>query len=350
MLNVYSITQREEWDIIVKSFHLFDVYYLSGYVKAFELYGDGEPLLLYFSSETLRGINVVMKRDIACDKRFEGKIENGEYFDLTTPYGYGGWYFEGDQTGKDVDTFKEEYTAWCLENKAVSDFVRFHPVLENVSGINNEVYDTTFLGNTVAIYLDSEEKIWERFSSKNRGHIRVAIKEGVTVRTDTSREAFDVFRKIYETTMDHDDALSYYYFDNEFFESIRNDLEGNYTVFTAYLGDTAIASSIMLYAGKFVNYHLSGQLFDYRRYAGTNMILYETAKWGCKSGYDWFHLGGGLGAQEGSLYDFKKSFYKKGDDKLFHVGKRILNPELYEKLVSLRDNLPESNYFPRYRA
>ena len=350
MLNVYSMTQRDEWDSVVKSFHQFDIYYLSGYVKAFELHGDGQPLLLYYNSETLRGINVVMKRDIAHDKHFKGRIAEGEFFDLATPYGYGGWYFEGDQTGKDADTFKEEYAAWCMENKAVSEFVRFHPVLENASGINKEIYDMTLLGNTVAIELDSEEKIWERFSSKNRGHIRVAIKEGVTVRTETSKDAFDVFRKIYETTMDHDDASSYYYFDQEFFESIRNDLEGNYTLFTAYLGDTAIASSIMLYAGKLMNYHLSGQLFDYRRYAGTNMILYEAAKWGCEHGYDWLHLGGGLGAQEGPLYDFKKSFYKKGDDKLFHIGRKILNPELYEKLVSMRDELPDSSFFPRYRA
>ena len=350
MLNVYSIVQRDEWDSIVKSFQQFDIYYLSGYVKAFELHGDGEPLLLYYNSETLRGINVVMKRDIAHDKHFKGRIAEGEFFDLATPYGYGGWYFEGNQSGIDADVFKEEYAAWCIENKAVSEFVRFHPVLENASGINNDIYDMTFLGNTVAIELDSDDKIWERFSSKNRGHIRVAIKEDVTIRTETSKDAFDVFQRIYQTTMEHDDASSYYYFNQEFFDSIRNDLDGHYTLFTAYLGNTAIASSIMLYAGKFMNYHLSGQLFDYRRYAGTNMILYEAAKWGCKHGYEWLHLGGGLGAKEGPLYDFKKSFYKKGDDKLFYIGKKILNAELYERLVSMRDEPLDDNFFPRYRA
>lgn len=350
MLKVYSMTQGDEWDSVVKSFQQFDIYYLSGYVKAFELHGDGEPLLLYYDSDTLRGINVVMKRDIANDKHFVGKIRERECFDIATPYGYGGWYFEGNQTGSDAESFKDEYSAWCVENKVVSGFVRFHPVLKNASGINNNIYDMSLLGNTVAIELDSEEKIWERFSSKNRGHIRVAIKEGVTVRTETSKEAFDVFRDIYETTMDHDDASSYYYFDKAFFDSIRNDLDGYYTLFTAYLGDMAIASSIMLYAGKYMNYHLSGQLFDYRRYAGTNMILYEAAKWGCEHGYDWLHLGGGLGAQEGPLYDFKKSFYKKGDDKLFHVGRKILNPLLYDELVNMRGELPENNFFPRYRA
>lgn len=350
MLTVYTIDQREEWDSVVKTFNSYDVYYLSGYVKAFELHGDGEPLFLYYDSEPLRGINVVMKRDIAHDEHFVGRINEGQYYDITTPYGYGGWYFEGEQNEIASSRFKDEYLSWCNENGIVSEFVRFHPVLENASGINNEMYEIVLLGKTVAIQLDSEEKIWERFSSKNRGHIRLATKEGVTVRIETSKEAFEVFQQIYETTMDHDNASFYYRFDKAFFESIRNDLEGYYTLFTAYLGDVAIASSIMLYVGKNINYHLSGQLFDYRRYAGTNMILYETAKWGCHHGYDWLNLGGGLGAQGGSLYDFKKSFYKKGEDKLFCVGRKVLNKQLYDQLVSIRGELPDDNFFPRYRA
>lgn len=350
MLNIYSINQKNDWDNIVKSFQKYDIYYLSGYVKAFELHGDGEPLLLYYTSDTLRGINVVMKRDISNDGYFTGKIREGRYYDITTPYGYGGWYFEGAQDGEDAACFQNEYLEWCADNRIISEFVRFHPVLENASGINDEMYEMAFLGNTVAIRLDSKDKIWDRFSSKNRGHIRVAAKEGVAVRVETTEEAFDVFQKIYETTMDHDDASSYYYFDKPFYDSIRDDLKGNYALFTAYLGDTAIASSIMLYAGKLMNYHLSGQLFKYRRYAGTNMILYEAAKWGFDHGYDWLHLGGGLGAQEGPLYDFKKTFYKKGEDKLFYVGRKILNQQVYEELVRMRDDLPEGNFFPRYRA
>ena len=212
------------------------------------------------------------------------------------------------------------------------------------------MYERVLLGKTVAMQLDNEDLIWERFSSKNRGHIRVAIKEGITVRIETSKEAFDVFQKIYETTMDHDDASLYYYFDKFFFESIRNDLEGYYTLFTAYLSEKPIASAIMLYAGNYMNYHLSGQLFDYRRFAGTNFILHEAAKWGCIHGYDWLHLGGGLGAKEDSLYNFKKSFYQKGKDKSFYVGKKIINPESYQYLIELRKDELSKDFFPKYRA
>ena len=36
-LKVYNINDAEQWDNIVYSFKDFDVYYLSGYVKAFQL-------------------------------------------------------------------------------------------------------------------------------------------------------------------------------------------------------------------------------------------------------------------------------------------------------------------------
>lgn len=42
------MTQRKEWDEVVRSFAEYDVYYLSGYVRAFEIHGDGVPQLLYY--------------------------------------------------------------------------------------------------------------------------------------------------------------------------------------------------------------------------------------------------------------------------------------------------------------
>lgn len=349
MLRVYTINQRKEWDTIVRSFEYYDVYYLSGYVSAFESHGDGIPLLFYYTSDELRAINVVMKRDIAYDEVMIHQISEGTYFDLKTPYGYGGWLFEGLINKRNEEILSEEYKAWCIENGIVSEWCRFHPLIDNAASIV-EMYNVVFMGDTVAIQLDDEQKIWERYSSKNRGHIRVSMKEGVTVEISESREALSIFQKIYKTTMDHDNATPYYYFKESFFNSICEELTGNYSVFTAYLEGKPIASSIMLFAGKNMSYHLSGSLFEYRKYAGTNMILHEAAKWGCENGYQWLHLGGGFGGQKGSLYDFKKSFYKKGEDKKYYVGEMIINKTQYQYLEELRGNNLPGDYFPKYRT
>lgn len=70
MMDVYTLEQSEHWDAVVRSFKEYDVYWLSGYVKAFQIHGDGEPLLFYYEENETRGINVVMKRDVAKDERF----------------------------------------------------------------------------------------------------------------------------------------------------------------------------------------------------------------------------------------------------------------------------------------
>ena len=62
-----DINSSEEWDSIVRSFKEYDVYSLSGYTKAFQIHGDGLPVLFYYEGNGLRGFNVVMKRDIADD-------------------------------------------------------------------------------------------------------------------------------------------------------------------------------------------------------------------------------------------------------------------------------------------
>ncbi len=350
MLTVYTMDQREAWDAVVRSFQRYDVYYLSGYVKAFQLHGDGTPLLLCYSAGPLRGMNVVMKRDIASDSRFRESIRPGECFDIATPYGYGGWYFEGDQRAPDMAAFREEYLEWCRANHIVSEFVRFHPILGNASGINQDTYEITPLGNTVAIELDSEDGLWERFSSKNRGHIRKAIKSGVTVDYSCGEAAFDTFMAIYGSTMQRDEAVDYYYFDKPFYDSIREDLRDHALLFTARLEEQPIAAAIMLFADKCMNYHLSGQLFEYRKYAGTSLILYEAAKWGCRNGYSTLHLGGGVGAQPGPLYEYKKSFNDKGEDYHFHIGKKVFMQDAYEDLCRKRGlENTDQGFFPAYR-
>ena len=76
---IYTMEQSKEWDAVVRSFLSYDVYWLSGYVKAVHIHGDGEPMLFFYEREDIRAINVVMKRDIAKDKHFAVEIEFRSY-------------------------------------------------------------------------------------------------------------------------------------------------------------------------------------------------------------------------------------------------------------------------------
>ena len=345
-LQVYTMEQAEEWDRIVHSFTRHDVYWLRGYTKAFQLHGDGEPHLFYYEDSNIRGINVVMKRDISQDSHFAGRIQENAWFDLVTPYGYGGWLIEGE----DSRNLFAAYEKWCQENNVVSEFVRYHPVLDNQKE-SASFYDQTALGGTIAMDLDSPEIIWGNLTSKNRNMVRKAQKSGVVIYNGRYPEIYEQFRKIYNATMDKDDANEYYYFKPEFYQSVLNDLSEEAQVFYAMLEDKVIAASIILAENGRLNYHLSGSVRQYQNLAPTNLLLYKAALWGCKNGCKTLHLGGGVGSSQDNLYKFKAAFYR-GEPCRFYIGRKIYMQEKYEELIGLRqqEEIEGSGFFPKYRA
>ena len=228
MLSILTIGECEKWDQIVATFKEHDIYYLSSYVRAFRLHGDGEPHLVYFDNGKTRAMNVVMKRDIAEYDSFVDKIPVKTWYDLSTPYGYGGFLIEGD----DLDELNAEYTRYCLENSIVSEFVRFHPLLGNANRLS-ELYDVSELGETVHIDLHNADSIWDNFTGKNRNVIRKAKKLGVEIYWGRSPKLFSQFKEMYNQTMDGQGANSYYYFEDAFYDSILNDLRNNAMIFYA---------------------------------------------------------------------------------------------------------------------
>lgn len=350
MILLFDIEYSEEWDSIVRSFPNYDVYYLSGYVRAFQIHGDGAPYLLYYEADGLRAIYVYMKRRTA----IEG------VFDSITPYGYGGVLFDGDVSEDKERAFWKEYLEKMREENIVDNFVRYHPVLANAVPMKalSPVID---LGKTVAMDLSSPEVIWDNIHSKNRNMIRKAEKNGIEIHHGKGLELFEEFRRIYNATMQKDNAEEYYYFGEAFYESIHNDLHDNYEMFWAQLPDEGceggvriIAMSIMIFANGRLNYHLSGSDIEYRNLAPSNLLLYKAALWGCEQGMKTFHLGGGVGSGEDNLYKFKAAFNKVSDYQ-FSIGKEVFDPTMYDKLVDERASRDssfdrESRFFPVYRG
>ena len=108
-MNLYTVNADEHdvWNEIVRSFSNYDVFYLNEYARAFESQGAGEPILFYYKDDHYRAINVVMKRDIALDKSFKGKVKENKYYDMSSPYGYGGFLSEGEVPEEAVKEYEE---------------------------------------------------------------------------------------------------------------------------------------------------------------------------------------------------------------------------------------------------
>ena len=343
MIQIYNITQSEQWDEVVRSFVEYDVYYLSGYVKPFMIHGDGEPQLLYYEADGLRAIYVYMRRATA----LEG------VYDSITPYGYGGVLFEGEQSEANLKAFWTAYVQAMKEACVVDNFVRYHPVLANAVPMK-QVSEVIDLGKTIAMDLTSPEVIWTNIASKNRNMIRKAEKNGIEIHHAHDYTLFADFIRIYNATMDKDHAEEYYYFKEDFYRSLHEELSGHYEMFYATYEGKIIAMSIMLFANKQMHYHLSGSMIEYRNLAPSNLLLYKAALWGSEQGYRTFHLGGGVGSGEDSLYKFKAAFNRHSDYQ-FSIAKMVFDEEKYLALVEERAARDanfdrESKFFPLYRS
>ncbi|MCD7815748.1 MAG: GNAT family N-acetyltransferase, partial [Bacteroides sp.] len=312
-------------------------YYLCEYAYSFMLHGDGEPLLFYYEDLESRFCYVVMKNDIAESEQFCGELEKGAFYDMETPYGYGGPLCDSCITGNSRNAFRKELFEYCAGNNIITQFIRFHPLLEN-DGLLPELIETRYLRDTIFMDTMSKELIWSNMDSKNRNMVRKAQKNGVSIIRKDICEYQD-FLPIYEETMRKNHAEEYYYFQEPYFESLEM-MADNACYFYAEREGRVIGGSIMLYNDNFMHYHLSGTYTDFKKYSPGNLLLHEAACWACERGIHKFHLGGGM-RQDDSLFGFKKQFNKIGRVS-FVVGRTVFDEDGYGRLMALRKSMDSS--------
>lgn len=350
-LEIIPFEKRENWDAIVRSFPRYDVYYLSGYVSAFRYTGDGDPLLLSYRGEKLRLCYVVQQRDIAGSPSYGGILEQGRYFDWSTPYGYGGPLTDGFD-GREVGDFFRQLNDYCRSARIVSQFIRFHPLLQN-----HKVFEGSceLWKNRQTVFIDTADQtvINANLESRCRGAVRKALKNHIRIENGQSEEARRTFVRLYYDTMHRRNAADYYYFSEEFFSDFFANTADCCRLFYAMLDDETICSAIILYCNGRMHYHLSAAQRESLSLSPNNLLLYTAACWGAENGYRQFHLGGGVEPQD-SLFLFKRSFHKKGLAD-FYIGRNIFWEEAYRELLDIRaasdkDFRPDNGRLIQYRA
>ena len=94
--------------------------------------------------------------------------------------------------------------------------------------------------------------------------------------------------------------------------------------------------------------YLGGTDEEYFAYRPNDFLKYHIIRWGFEHGYRQFVLGGGYGADDG-IFRYKKSFAPEGIVR-FYTGQAVFDSTGYDALCALRTDLPNSGFFPRYRA
>lgn len=279
-------------------------------------------------------------------------VDGKKYYDITSPYGYGGPYILScDKSRREnlVKVYAEQFEDYCYKHNIVSEFVRFHPIFRNdrdFQSIYNPQYDRHTVGTNLA---NSIDPVQDEFSKSARKYVRRAMKAGVSWEVVEAPDNVDEFIDIYYSTMDRDDAKDFYYFPQEYFhECVR--LFGEHIILVrALYEEKVIAEGFYITYRDIIHAHLSGTLKEYINLSPAYVIKYATAVWGKEHGYKLIHYGGGTSNDpENSLYQFKCKFTKNTLFD-FYIGKKIWNKEIYKRLVDMTDK-KEVDYFPAYRG
>ncbi|WP_249901049.1 GNAT family N-acetyltransferase [Paenibacillus sp. PK3_47] len=261
-----------------------------------------------------------------------GEIPGTIFFDVQSPYGYGGPIGIGNQSF--IDKCIESYKKWCVSNYVLIEFIRFHPLLENDRTYYGEVsYNRT----VVSINLTTND-LFSEFSTRVRTTIRKAQKSSLSITFSKSQNVVKQFIELYVKLMDGKEADRSYYFCKEYFvDLLKND--NVYLLSVLNEEDLVIGASIFFVVDQIAEYHLSASNDEGRSKGVSNLLIYEFAKYAQSKGTKSLYLGGGTDRSEkNALLFFKRGFSRL--ESQFKIGNYKHNEVAYENMRCefLKDN------------
>ena len=323
-----------------------DIYFDENYGKLYEKVEKGTACI--FRCETENGciINQFIKREIPI------KLNGKTYYDIVTPYGYGGPYIESCiNKEKLLEDYEREFKKYCQDNDIVAEFVRFHPIYKNYDDFK-KVYYTFFNRFTLATNVrDYDDPIQAEFSKHTRKTIRSIINNDVLFKMieNPTKEDMETFKRIYYLNMERKEADDYYFFDDNYFEDIMNYFKGEYVIAEAIYDNKVVAAGLYFVTEKNVHAHLSGTDTKYLYLSPAYILKYGTVLWAKEKKYNFIHYGGGTSPElDNSLYQFKSKFAQH--TKLeFWIGQKIWNQNIYDELCAIVNISKSEEFFPAYR-
>lgn len=283
----------------------------------------------------------------------------GMILDATCAYGYPCPLFNNS----DVDSFAaKEFLTRSFASMlrllndigVVSAFFRLHPLFKAPLDLL-QTYGTIIPhGETVYIDLsNSSDEMWQQTRSGHRNEINRLKRKGHKVEFDSDWSQLDEFIKAYSENMRRIGADDNYFFPKTYFEELRRALGSRIHLCTVSIDNQIACAGIFTESCGIVQYHLSGTKDAFYKQYPTKLMLDFVRNWAKERGNKFFHLGGGLGAQEDSLFYFKSGFSDLRST--FYTWRIIVNELAYQKEVASWEEMSKcvadscAGYFPAYR-
>jgi serine/alanine adding enzyme len=321
--------------------NLPDIYFEAIWGELYVIKDNGKHQIFSYSSNNGQAYYSFIKRKIDID------VDGETYFDIISPYGFSGPIVlnnKADLKDELLKEFKEAFDNYCYKNRIITDSCRFSPWLKNhVDFIH--MYELMPNYTTIGIDLSVANIFIDELRSKKRNMIRKAEKLGVTVHFDFEAKNLDAFLSIYEKVIIRNKISEYYRFSKEFLLDNFQRLKGSILIAYAEYKGRIISIAIFLLSNNYIHYHLAANDLNFSGVPANDVLLFEIANFGKRNGFKYVMLGGGGGNT--TLHSYKMGFTKNSEFAFFK-GKRICNPNVYEKILS-KCNKVDMTFFPSYR-
>lgn len=345
-------TERHLWRAVFEELPVDrrDVYFEPEYVQAYADSADVEACCAVCKLGTALLLYPFLKSRIGRDGEPPNVLA---LMDIQSPYGYGGPVVNpAGEAPQFLQQAWSRFSEWCAAERIVSEFVRFHPLLENVRWSPQAM--RTFKDRvTVPIMLESYEGTL-RGSSYYRTHrqmLNKAERLGFSFHVLTGRSELSWFVPLYQETQEFLQAGSETSFGMKYFETLTEGLGERAWLGVVKQSGAITAAALVLESPVYLHSHLMGYRRNMPTAGMTNVLYHGIALEGASRGKAVLHMGGGRTAcEQDSLLRFKESLSPARAD--FWLGTICHNHTQYEELGREweRKNGPRpKNYFQFYR-
>jgi predicted N-acyltransferase len=350
-LEILPLEERAaDWDAALEDLapRQRDVFFTSGYLRLWERRGEGKSMGAVYRDRDGLVLYPFLLRDLEAVEYLGAEFAGLR--DVTSPMGFGGPLVRHKTGEESLAAFRREIDDWCHANAVVSEFVRFHPLLETRLGMERHL-EIEEAGRVVWARLDAGScALIETLSGPTRRNIRHARESGVTVAVETSDTVWDRFAELYLENALRRKALPQFRFDGAHFRALRELLGPAAVLFGARREGELIAAALFLRSHDFVHFHALGADRTHAALRPANLLFFEAMCWACGTSATAANLGGGYRGDD-EFFRFKLGFTKQLAPR--RVGRAIHLFEPYSRAERLRDQQGEvldCEYFPAYRA
>ncbi len=318
MYEVISLQDKKRWQDIIETMQITDVYYSREYFLSALKLDPGEALLFYYSDRDGEVAYPFIKRPI------EGNPEG--YFDVSTPFGYGGPVIKSRQNPDAlVDAFRNAFSSFCREQQIIAEFIRFHPLQGNALPFKGHLKLTPMYKTfTKELHLDDLLK-------ESLGKPEVVIRKLGTV-----RHMFEFLALYYSEVRRRDDADSYYFFTDDYFEALISALGPHLHLFGAYQENELLTACYVLGTDKILYLHLEGSLPGERTAEARLELFLKIAEWAEENRFGLFHLGSDYKGDIQAMESIKEKIANLDPD-IYYIGEKIHDAKIYGELIRIEE-------------